>query len=176
MKMVRLDIQSKANEILIGNDCYKVPVDVKTLAQRLGVQILEDDLPEDISAALDVRKKPVIFINSAHGLYRRRFSIAHELGHFVLHHPAGIIHVDKRTFFRNTQSSEGIEITEIEANKFAAALLMPAAFVREQLEQYEDFIDIEEDNDAVMKLAKFFQVSPTAMSFRMQNLGYSWLA
>ncbi|MDR0584549.1 MAG: ImmA/IrrE family metallo-endopeptidase [Treponema sp.] len=61
---------------------------------------------------------------------------------------------------------------EIAANKFAAELLMPEAMVRSELEKYDDFIDANEDIVAVM--AAKFNVSTTAMGFRIQNLGYSW--
>jgi Zn-dependent peptidase ImmA (M78 family) len=94
------------------------------------------------------------------------------LGHFQLYHVSGIIHVDKKSYYRDAKSSEGLDEIEIVANKFAAALLMPEEFVRKELEKHEDFIDLNED--IVAELARKFEVSATAMGFRIQNLGYSW--
>ncbi|MGH3265723.1 MAG: ImmA/IrrE family metallo-endopeptidase [Trebonia sp.] len=57
---------------------------------------------------------------------RRRFTIAHELGHYFLH-VSETLHVDRAAHFRlrSQLSSEGIDVTEIQANRFAASLMMP---------------------------------------------------
>mgnify|MGYP001004694758 FL=1 len=61
---------------------------------------------------------------------------------------------------------------EIMANKFAAELLMPEKELRDELDKHDDFIDT--DVDIIAEMARKFEVSTTAMSFRIQNLGYSW--
>jgi Zn-dependent peptidase ImmA (M78 family) len=149
------------------------PINVVEIARHLKVKIYDVGLPEDISGILDVRNEPVILINKDHAPHRQRFSIAHELGHFQLHHRMGIIHVDKKSYYRDSKSAEGLDDIEIAANKFAAELLMPEAMVRSELEKHDDFIDM--DEDMVFEMAKKFNVSTTAMGFRIQNLGYSWL-
>jgi Zn-dependent peptidase ImmA (M78 family) len=151
------------------NSC---PISVKDFAKKLGIMIFEENLPEDISGILDLRTKPIIMINAGHYLNRKRFSTAHEIGHFILHQPTGSIHVDKQTFYRNARSSEGLDEIEIEANNFAAELLMPTDLLTAELDQYGDLID--SDEDVVYELAKKFEVSSTAMGFRLQNLGYSF--
>jgi Zn-dependent peptidase ImmA (M78 family) len=171
--MIRQNIQTVAYELLKKSGCMSLPVKVDKVADYLGVKIYPVKLPDDgISGVLDVRSDPIILINKDHAPHRQRFSIAHELGHFQLHHVSGIIHVDKKSYYRDAKSSEGLDEIEIAANKFAAALLMPEEFVRRELEKHEDFIDLNED--IIAELAQKFEVSATAMGFRIQNLGYSW--
>lgn len=97
---------------------------------------------------------------------RQRFTIAHELGHFLLHE--GITnHVDRsyRVNFRSAESSQATNVEEIEANYFAASILMPKHML--------DARNAEEalDNDAMVgALAREFHVSRLAMSLRLANL------
>jgi len=170
--MNRQNLETITNELCAASGCSVPPIDVVKIARHLGVKIYAEKLPEDISGILDVRNEPVILINKDQAPHRQRFSIAHELGHFQLHHLMGIIHVDKKSYYRDSKSAEGLDDIEIAANKFAAELLMPEAMIRSELEKYDDFIDM--DEDMVVEMAKKFNVSTTAMGFRIQNLGYSW--
>jgi Zn-dependent peptidase ImmA (M78 family) len=171
--MNRQNIQTIANDLRIASGCTVPPIDVVKIARHLGVKVYDEKLPEDISGILDVRNEPVILINKDHFPHRQRFSIAHELGHFHLHHLMGIIHVDKKSYYRNSKSAAGLDDIEIAANKFAAELLIPEVMVKSELEKYDDFIDM--DEDIIAEMARKFNVSATAMGFRIQNLGYSWL-
>ena len=171
--MSRQNIQIKANELLITSACNDLlPINVSKIARFLGVKIYKVELPEDISGVLDIRNEPIILINKEHGPHRQRFSIAHELGHFQLHRFIGI-HIDKKSYYRSIKSAIGLDSIEIEANQFAAELLMPENQVQSELDKYEDYIDMNED--IVADMAVKFNVSATAMGFRIQNLGYSWL-
>jgi Zn-dependent peptidase ImmA (M78 family) len=165
------EIAKKANKILREYGIDSPPVPVEDIAAGLGIRVLEEALPEDISGVLDLREsgKPCIFINKAHNKNRQRFSIAHEIGHFTLRKPLGV-HVDKQTFFRSAKIPEPLEADEIRANKFAAALLMPEYLISPRLEDLSDWLDQEED--IIETLAEDFGVSITAMSYRLQNLGY----
>ena len=71
--------------------------------------------------------EPPTGVNSLHAPVRQRFTIAHELGHAVLHAREGI-HLDQafRLRFRDQTSAMAIDPEEIDANSFAAELLMPA--------------------------------------------------
>jgi Zn-dependent peptidase ImmA (M78 family) len=153
-------------------DCLTIPVNVIAISRFLGIKVYGDVLPDDISGVLDVRTEPSILVNKSQVSYRQRFSIAHELGHFQLHHLMGIIHVDKKSYYRDEKSAEGLDEMEVMANKFAAELLMPEKELRDELGKHDDLIDT--DIDIVAEIARKFDVSTTAMSFRIQNLGYSW--
>lgn len=145
------------------------PVKLEDVAAKLRVRIERADLGEDVSGVL-VRRgdNAVIAVNWAHHPNRQRFTIAHELGHFLLHE--GGTYIDKGTFarFRDEQSGSGTDQEEIDANTFAAALLMPTEWVRR--EAHERPFDPADDAD-ISALAAAFGVSGQAMSFRLSNLG-----
>jgi Zn-dependent peptidase ImmA (M78 family) len=167
--MYNAEIAKRVSRLLEEYDIKKPPVPVDKLAHALNIRLISESLPEEISGILDLRNKPVMMINSGHHLNRRRFSIAHEIGHFILHKPLGI-HVDKQSYFRSAKSAENLEEYEIDANKFAAALLMPEEMVSKELDQFTDWLD--SDIDVLAILADTFKVSATAMGYRLQNLGY----
>lgn len=150
-------------------------VDVFEIIKQKGINLSKINFEDDISGVLDLRnsEEPYIFINENHSLNRQRFSAAHELGHFLLHVESGL-HMDKQSFYRNTLSHEGTSLIEIEANRFAAELLMPRRMLKRDLREYIDLIDT--DKDPVKELAKKYKVSTTAMSIKIQpileDLGY----
>src|SRR6185437_9812931 len=99
-------------------------------------------------------------------------SIAHELGHAQLH-LAGRLFVDPptREFFRDDNSTSGDDPQEVQANQFAAALLMPRPFIFDVGRQIIGArSDIAVDN-LVEVLATRFVVSTQAMRYRLVNLG-----
>ena len=95
------------------------PVDVFAIAQRLGVMLAEASSEEwDGVVESDTDGRAVIYVRSDQALTRQRFTVAHELGHLLLHEPG------RR--FRDSWSSTGVDLAEVQANNFAAALLMPS--------------------------------------------------
>ncbi|MCZ7459189.1 ImmA/IrrE family metallo-endopeptidase [Streptomyces sp. WMMC940] len=127
----------------------------------------------DVSGMLLRREgqPPVIGVNGAHPERRQRFTIAHELGHLLLH-PGREIVLDRpvRVNLRDKTSSMATDQEEIEANAFAASLLMPAEMVRRELVKLSPAVRQDPD-DCTARLADVFQVSTAAMGFRLINLG-----
>lgn len=160
-------IRNRVDRLLVGLDAP--PVDVEALAESIGAEVRRFKLDPDVSGVLyreDDRK--VIVVNTAHSQARRRFTIAHELGHLLLH--AGEpVHVDQglRINLRDDRSATAEDLEEMEANAFAANLLMPAAWLRRDLA--EGGIDLEDPNQ-VQALASRYQVSPQAMVVRLSSL------
>jgi Zn-dependent peptidase ImmA (M78 family) len=115
--------------------------------------------------------KPVIGVNANHHPNRQRFTIAHELGHVLLHRNrlVAAVLVDKSRNFiaRDTVSAEGTDPVEIQANAFAAELLMPKKFVRQVLS--ESVRDLQDD-DYLISLAKRFRVSLAAFQHRLESM------
>lgn len=72
-----------------------------------------------------------------------------------------------KVHFRDQSSKTGEYTNEIEANAFAAAILMPKSMLLQQINEH--CLDITDDND-VKKLAEIFKVSSMAMTFRIANL------
>ena len=109
--------------------------------------------------------------NSAHARVRQRFTISHEIAHYLLHarrSGKAQLFIDKQVaYMRNEQSSAGVDNEEIDANKLGAALLMPRPLVEQEVRTQDLDLD---DNEAIELLAKKFQVSSSAMSNRLQNL------
>ena len=100
------------------------------------------------------------------------FTLAHELAHVLLHRREleGAVHVDRGSLRRDALAAEGVDPIEIEANAFAAELLMPTHLLISALERHP--LDLEDD-DAVAALAKRFRVSDAAMRYRLNSLGES---
>lgn len=156
-------------ERLLGSRNPTVPVDVHAIAQGLGIRVVSEDLPENVSGVLLAEKDPpIIAVSQADHWHRRRFSVAHELGHFLLHRNSATLFVDANpVFFRDERSSQGADWQEIEANAFAAALLMPAEAIRRHLtEQPLDPLD----DAGLGRLAQAFDVSSQAMAIRLAIL------
>ena len=163
-----MSMERRAEQILVKAEIDTTPVPVEKVAAHLGIKVELADLGEECSAVL-VRKgdRAVIGVNEDHHPNRRRFSIAHEIGHFVLHE--GDTYVDKgyRVNFRDLESGSGSKWEEMEANAFAAALLMPAKRVRDAFKQQP--FELTSD-DCLEMLAKMFKVSTQAMAYRLMNL------
>jgi Zn-dependent peptidase ImmA (M78 family) len=109
----------------------------------------------------------VIGINDHHYPNRKRFTLAHEIGHYLLHAEEGF-HIDEKSpiAFRDENSGLANDSWEVEANQFAAALLMPEKFLREDFRK----LSHKSAEDAIDDLADKYEVSTQAMSFRVQAL------
>jgi Zn-dependent peptidase ImmA (M78 family) len=147
-------------------------VAVDRIAKELEAQLRFSPLDSELSGMVYVKDgTPIIGINALHHPNRQRFTLAHEVGHLVLHRPeiTKQIHVDKAfpMLMRNAISAAGVDEMEIEANCFAAELLMPEEFVARSLEGQPFDID---DEGVVSALAKQYRVSTAAMRFRLGNL------
>jgi hypothetical protein len=95
-------------------------------------------------------------------LRRFRFTIAHEIGHWVCHCLEGRAAVQRAAYCRPADLTEAADRAfEREANVFAAELLMPEPAVRDAWEELSD----------VAACAARFDVSPTAMQWRLHSFG-----
>ena len=148
------------------------PIPLEQIAQHYGITQVQLSASGDIFGAI-VRENGnvMIGVNPDQHPNRQRFTIAHELAHFFLHYADGMGHLehvdtDFRVSWRNSISSQGVDWNEIEANRFAAALLMPEHMLRKDLDQFQML-----DRDAVQRLASMYKVSRLAMHFRLVNFG-----
>jgi Zn-dependent peptidase ImmA (M78 family) len=162
------EIRKKAVKVLRENRIQKPPVHLETIAKQLGITIKFEPFEEDISGVLyRDQQGTIVGVNSFHHPNRQRFTIAHEIGHFVLHEMD--IHVDKgyRMVLRDSVSSQAVDPLEIDANRFAAELLMPESMVRKDA---EELLHDMEDESGLQELASRYRVSTQAMAFRVANL------
>lgn len=115
---------------------YRI-IDLFKECERLGYKLLKYPLSEEADFGLTMKKGNdiVIFTNTCSRLAREIFTLAHEIGHVVLH-------IENTTSFIDdtiTISGRSTDEKEQEANYFAACLLMPA-------DEVEKFLDLEIDN------------------------------
>ncbi len=155
---------------LLAETGSEVPVDVDAVADFLGLSVIEEDLEDSVSGMLVVNDgHGVIGVNGRHHANRRRFTTAHEIGHFLLHRDGASVFVDAApVFFRDDVSSAGTDGQEREANAFAAELLMPKERLRERVDGMA--LDLYDDA-TVQKLARSFGVSTQALTIKLVRLG-----
>jgi Zn-dependent peptidase ImmA (M78 family) len=165
--------EREAAKLLQRFSVKKVPVPVEEVAQHLGAAIVRERLESTISGLL-LREggARLIAVNNAHHPRRQRFTIAHELGHLQMHNGDYIVDSILRVNRRDDLSSMATDSEEIEANAFAAALLMPPILVRGALEQIRAS-RLGNPSRLGEHLAEQFGVSAEAMSYRLINLGLS---
>jgi len=175
--------EPRVQSILTKLNISGPPVPVEKVAKHFRAEIRLEPADADLSGALLRQgKTAVIGVNSHHPSVRQRFTIAHEIGHLIFHSELGReVHMDDgrstgivetpsrdvQVLFRDETSSKALEPKEIEANRFAAVLLMPSKFLREALEN----VSIPVSESVIRELAKKFKVSPQAMQYRLLNLG-----
>lgn len=103
--------------------------------------------------------KWIMSVNKNHNINRQRFTIAHELGHYI-YHKENNSRFEDTTFFRGANRDP----IEYKANDFAAKILMPEDIVRKK---------ISDGINELITLSKMFKVSIAAMKFRLEELGYT---
>jgi Zn-dependent peptidase ImmA (M78 family) len=170
--MNRENLEDRAEKTLRDTDTYHVPVAIDVVAQRLNLTLEAAALGENVSGMLVVKgERGAIGYNSAHARVRQRFTISHEVAHYLLHtkkNGKAQLFIDRHvTFRRDENSSAGVDHDEVEANQLGAALLMPRGLVQQEIQRHDLDLD---DEDAISLLAKRFGVSTAAMSNRLANL------
>jgi Zn-dependent peptidase ImmA (M78 family) len=171
------EIDEAAQRLLRKAGITKAPVEVERVAKVLGAEIRLEHSESDVSGGLyRLTEGPVIGVNASHPTVRQRFTIAHEIGHLTLHERPVFIDrtyvvanesASQPRFLRNAVSSEAVDPLEIEANRFAACLLMPLAFLARDLRGMKLPV---RSND-IETLADTYKVSGQAMTIRLTNLG-----
>ena len=174
MAIRRKHIRTLVGKLLEVHRIESPPIQVADLATALGLRVEYEPAENELSGFLlrDLNcQKAVIGVNKNHPSNRQRFTIAHELGHFLLHEQERL-HVDRhfQIQLRDQNSSKGEIKEEKEANLFAAELLMPVWFVRKDLVAIAT-LDLEDDS-VIANLAKSYKVSTQAMTFRLAYLGF----
>jgi Zn-dependent peptidase ImmA (M78 family) len=169
----RIDPRREAQKVLDDLEISSVPTPVERIVKSLGAKLRFSPFDDELSGMIFIKDSiPIIGVNALHHPNRQRFTIGHEIGHLVLHRIqlSNTVHVDKQfpVLMRDQASSTGTELMEIQANKFAAALLMPTEIFRDELSSMSFDIDDERPLDA---LAQKFKVSRQAIELRLRSLG-----
>ena len=162
-------IEQLAGALLREAGVSDPPVPIDDIVRGQGIVIRLMDLKENSGLVVRDGTRTVIGVNRAHAFTRRRFTVAHELAHALLHEGKEV-HYDKdfRVDFRSGTSSLGVDVVEMEANFFAASILMPWRF--READSLVAGLDFENADAAIKTIAAHYKVSPHAMSIRLGNL------
>jgi len=160
-------IKYEDEDAIIRKYALIAPVDVKAIIKEIGLTYVERDMPEGESGYIEYDGwYCTIAVNRAEGPQRKRFTAAHELGHFLLHRDLLKKHRHLDRLFdeaANRDPERPLEYHhEMQANGFAARLLMPRLTIERAIEQ---------GINTVPDLAKRFDVSRLAMKNRLNALG-----
>mgnify|MGYP000993290245 CR=1 FL=1 len=129
---------------------------VISIANQLGYTVISTDFENDISGmVVNSKDEKTIYINNNDTPERQRFTIAHEIGHILLHH------IEDDEYFVDYRNKERYDSKEFEADNFAANLLMPKD---KSIEVWQGTRDVDD-------FAKTMKVSRAAASIRLMNLG-----
>lgn len=153
-----------AADVLQAHWDGRLPVNPQAIAQAMGIEVkaLTPFEPAtwrpNESGHYSFREgRPLITYNFLDAPVRQRFTIAHEIGH----HVHGDLDAPRDT--TEQFSARARDPKEVAANRFAAALLMPAALVKHMV--------LEQRVTDLTKLAQTFGVSTAAMEFRLKAIG-----
>jgi Zn-dependent peptidase ImmA (M78 family) len=160
----------RALDLLQSHGIQEPPVDVRLIAEKEGVKVIFENLEDEISGVLVVNRNgdTSIGVNKLHHPNRQRFTLAHELAHWKLHPNEPTVHVDESMlYFRGEGMYPPSQPGEVEANYFAANLLMPETFLRRDLSK----VRLSALDDAQMRtLAQRYGVSAQALTIRLMDL------
>lgn len=172
---MNVDIISKFAEDIHDRLNLSRNFDIISLVKGLGGKVEECSLPTGVLANISANSKDSSFTftiqisNTTHTEARKRFSIAHEIGHLLLH----MNYLDTEKWNKNicegkiyNRSGVGKGREECEANSFAAAFLMPQKMFIESVNEHtnDDICDIQ-------LVSEDFGVSKEAVFYRGDNLG-----
>ncbi len=160
-------IIKRAERFCRENDVTHFPVDVYALCKKQGISVANIPLPPEVSGFIVIQEEPfqsyrtgrLIACNRNEPAARRRFTIAHELAHYVLHRQADA------PIYAHRDAGQGGGI-EAEADLFAANLLMPESEFRGSASVMRGY-PFERKCEA---LALRFCVSRAAARVRMEQL------
>ena len=170
--MARKDIEVLTAELLSKAQVQYPPVPIEEIAVSQGALLARHHFSGTESGfALRQDGRWIIGVNTATSQRRQRFSIAHELGHLLLH-PGKPLIVDHSVLIskRDNLSSTGTDPEEIEANRFAANILMPHEMILHQLQQDMPIYKFDSRDELIAHMARAFDVSTEAMGYRLINL------
>lgn len=165
MSKINEKFEELTSNILIESDMYKIPVDVIKIAKLNDIAVYEGELEKNISGAIRYNKEKQnfeIMVNKNDTRERKRFTIAHEIGHYFLHKEllmSDEVHID--IMYRMPNDNEEENKREKDVDYFAGALLMNKTLLTK----------IYMENHTITELAEIFDVSVSAMTVRLDILG-----
>lgn len=171
VSMDKNKINKKVNEIKEKYAIIGPSVNPINIANHLNINVYEvDNLNangEKVSGAISCYKGTVdIYINAQDNNQRKKFTIAHELGHYFLDH---LNKNPKMVDLLFRDDNHNLSEEELEADEFAGCILMDEKEVKDRYEK-ATYIGMSEEMK-ISVLSNIFNVSRPAMYTRLKNLG-----
>ena len=173
--MRQSEVKKKAEEFCEQNGIKSYPVEIVRICRENGLKVFEEYLDSDISGLIVVDDKEwdkygadkFIIVNLAESAVRRRFTIAHELAHYILHRNGN------RLYAHRDMTNDGTVKNSIEqeANYFAANVLMPESLIRDKVDDLKSEVWGKLPNFVLIReIADHFVVSESAAEVRLKQL------
>lgn len=153
-------IENKYLEI-IDKHQQKIPVKITDIANDFGIKVYKSTMSGISGAIIKEDKEYVIYINSEDGRNRQRFTIAHEIAHYVLHKDKIGNNLTDNAMYRSRLSN----VLEKQANRLASEILMPVKFVMEYINE----------NKNISQMASLFEISEEVVKIRLEEGGNIFL-
>lgn len=155
------DARAYAEQVLAENFVNDPPVKITDLIRNYGLTVEVVDLQQygqRVAGFIDPEKR-VIYVNKNDSAARQAFTIAHELGHWLMHQSQLSTEPDKYAIlYRKPLGVANPDPIEKQANAFAACLLVP----RDMLERYRK-------DSSINELAAIFGVSTDVIGYRLKH-------
>lgn len=159
---IRARARRDAAELLRTYWNGQLPVDPVSLARATGVSVFTSQLGEDTyGMIIGSGSTADIYVDQDQPFTRFRFTTAHELGHYIDHSTRGDTLGDAEGYVDKRSEAGRGSAPEIYANEFAASVLMPEAYISRDAKIVP----------SLFALAKKYNVSVSAMSWRLRHLG-----
>lgn len=149
--------RARALRVLEDLGMTEPPIDVEALARGLGLAVRYVPRSGGLEGRL-IRERMVIEVNQRHHPHKRRFTVSHEIGHFVLNHSPVFSAFDDRSI------GDPSGVNERQANAFASELLMPEPAIGAH------WTKVRRTEKPIDKMAEVFNVSSEAMYYRLSEL------
>ena len=168
--MTETEIKNKVNEVFHETDLVSTPIQIVAIANFYGFKVYQMSMDDNVSGMILSDEKniknfdhnKIIVINANHSDTRKRFTIAHELGHYILQNKPNSCYAHR--------DLGSYDSDEKNANSFASALLMPEKDVLNQVKALKQQSPHINDFSLTSIIANTFDVSFSAAQVRLKKL------
>ena len=157
--------KAKASDLLNSFDYKNLPIDPSIIAKKLGIKVLDCAFEdENVSGYYDFDEK-TIYVNRNEFVKRQQFTIAHELGHALLHED-WVKSSDYTCLYRDQLVKPTNDVKELEANEFAGHLLAPSFILDKYYKELKESPSYLHE-DLIQKISDVFFVSIPVIKIRL---------
>lgn len=168
------EVRFRAKQFCEDHGINEYPVKIVNICNDLGLSVFEEYLNPDVSGLIVVDENKwdkygtdrFIVVNRSDSPERRRFTVAHELAHFVLHREEETLYAHRDTVRKGVV----LDKKEHEANYFATNVLMPEELVTDRVYDIKMWHGNVPTKIIIRDVAQNFLVSESAAEVRLKQL------